>query len=657
MKIHPPGLAALSVSLTLALATLAVTAPPAAAELPELIPLEVLFDNPKQSQARLSPDGKYLSYLAPSDKGVLNVWIEPLGEGEPRMVTQDTDRGIRTHAWSEDGGMILYLQDIGGDENWHFYGTDLGTGVTRDLTPFLGIRAQNIVTDRNRPGEILVGLNLRDRRVFDMYRIDLATGAVVFDTANPGDVLGWVTDPDFRIRAAFATSPATGDQILRVRDSEEAEWRDLVTWPFDENGNVHGFSADGKSLFIESSLDTDTTRLLRIDASSGEELEVLAQHERSDVGSLFVDEARHLIQAVERNYLKPEWQILDPAIAPDFARLGEKNPGASFGVTSRTADDKKWIVFYDRDDAPTSYYLYDRDRRTIDLLFSTRPDLEKYTLAEMEPVIVPVRDGLELVSYLTLPVGVEAKGLPLVLNVHGGPWSRDVWEFERTAQWLANRGYAVLQVNFRGSTGFGKSFLNAGNGEWGQGFMQHDLTDAVKWAIDQGIADPERVAIMGGSYGGYATLAGLTFTPQVYTCGVDIVGMSNMQTTFATIPPYWAPFKRLMLMRVGDVEADAEYNRRISPLFHADKIRAPLLIGQGANDPRVNIAESNQIVEAMRKNEQPVTYVVYPDEGHGFARPENMLDFRYRADQFLAGCLEGRAQTFQEVEGTTAELH
>jgi dipeptidyl aminopeptidase/acylaminoacyl peptidase len=639
---------------------------PTAAELPGQIPLEVLFDNPKQSQARLSPDGQYLSYLAPSEEGVLNVWIEPLaGDGEvpaeapaeARMVTHDGNRGIRIHYWSEDGSKILYLQDVGGDENWHLYSTDLESEVTRDLTPFLGHRAENIVTDRNHPGELLVGLNLRNPGLFDMYRVNLETGAVVFDTANPGDVVGWVTDPDFRIRAAFATSPQTGDQILRVRDSPDAEWRDLVTWAFDENANVDGFAADGKSLFIESSLDSDTTRLLRIDAKTGAELEVLAHHPKSDVGSMMVDEAHHRIQAVERDYLKPEWEVLDPGVEKDIAALRAESAGAGFAVTSRTRDDRRWIVYFESDHDAGRYMLYDRDAGTFELLFVTRPDLEQYELAEMKPVVIPARDGLELVSYLTLPVGLEPKNLPIVLNVHGGPWARDGWAFDRTAQWLANRGYAVLQVNFRGSTGFGKNFLNAGNGEWGQGSMQHDLTDAVKWAINQGIADPKRVAIMGGSYGGYATLAGLTFTPELYACGVDIVGMSNMQTTFAAIPPYWAPFKRLMLMRVGDVEADEEYNRRISPLFHADKIRVPLLIGQGANDPRVNIEESNQIVAAMRKNERPVTYVVYPDEGHGFRRPPNLLDFRGRAERFLAECLGGRADAASQVEGSTAELH
>jgi dipeptidyl aminopeptidase/acylaminoacyl peptidase len=646
-----------AVQLLLSLAFAPALALPAVAELPALIPLEVLFDNPKQTQARLSPDGTTLSYLAPSEAGVLNIWIRPLsGEGDARRVTNDTHRGIRDHFWSEDGSRLFYAQDIGGNEQWHLYGTDLATGVTRDMTPFEGIRTQSVVSDRNHPGEILVGLNLRDRRVFDMYRVDLATGAVVLDTQNPGDVIGWVTDPEFQIRGAWANDPATGDQILRVRDSQEAEWRELMKWPFDENGEVVAFSADGQSLYIESSIGADTTRLLRVDASTGAELEVLSHDPRSDIGALEIDKAHHRIQAVEFTYEKAEWRVLDPAIADDFAALAAAQPGAGFGVTARSRDDRKWIVFFDRDTAPLSYYLWDRDTKKLELLFVSRPDLANYELAPMKPVIITARDGLDLVSYLTLPVGLEPRNLPMVLFVHGGPWSRDVWEYDGSAQWLANRGYAVLQVNFRASTGFGKKFLNAGNAEWGQGMMQHDLSDSVKWAIDQGIADPKKVAIMGGSYGGYATLAGLAFTPELYACGVDIVGMSNMKTTFATIPPYWAPFKKLMLRRVGDAENDEEYNRRISPLFHADNIRAPLFIAQGANDPRVNINESNQIVEALRAKGQPVTYVVYEDEGHGFARPANNLDFRYRADAFLAECLGGRSEPYQEREGNTGEL-
>ncbi|MDX1501337.1 MAG: S9 family peptidase [Thermoanaerobaculia bacterium] len=635
---------------------LALAAGAAVAELPELIPIEVLFDNPTQTQARISPDGSRISYLAPSEEGVLNVWVRPIEGGEATQVTQDDNRGISNHFWAEDGQRVMYLQDIAGNEQWHLYASDLETQVTRDLTPFLGIRAQNVIKDPGHADEILVGLNLRDRRVFDMYRVDLDTGAVVLDTQNPGDVQGWLTeDGSFEIRAAVAPSQEDGSVTLRVRDDAGSPWRDLIRWDFEESGSPVAFAGDGKSIYVESSLGSDTTRLQRIDLATGEVLEEIASSPKADVGSVEIKDDGNVIQAVEFQYLKPEWTVVDPAVAADFERLAAAHDGA-FEVVSRTRDDRIWMVAFESDTGPVAYYLYRRPEGELEFLFTNRPELEKYTLAPMKPVVIQARDGLELVSYLTLPPGLEPEKLPMVLNVHGGPWGRDVWGYDGTAQWLANRGYAVLQVNFRGSAGFGKAFLNAGNKEWGQGAMQHDLTDAVRWAIDEGIADPEEIAIMGGSYGGYATLAGLTFTPELYACGVDIVGMSNMATTFATIPPWWSTFKQILVKRVGDAENDEEWNRRISPLFHADKIRAPLIIAQGANDPRVNINESNQIVEAMRANDQPVTYVVYPDEGHGFRRPENQLDFRYRADGFLADCLGGRSEPFQEVEGTTAQL-
>jgi len=361
------------------------------------------------------------------------------------------------------------------------------------------------------------------------------------------------------------------------------------------------------------------------------------------------------VQAVGFNYARNEWTVLDPAIEKDFKALAALHRG-DFGVVSRTRADDRWIVAYTVDNGPVAWYAWDRAKQQGELLFVNQPELERYTLATMEVVVIKARDGMDLVSYLTLPVGVEHRNLPLVLNVHGGPWARDGWGYRPEAQWLANRGYAVLQVNFRGSTGFGKRFLNAGNLEWGVGAMQHDLTDAVAWAVGKGIADPKRVCIYGGSYGGYATLAGLTFTPELYACGVDIVGPSNVRTLLAAIPPYWAPMRATFRLRVGDVENDEDLNRRISPFFHAGNVRAPLIIAQGANDPRVNIKESDQMVEAMRARELPVTYVVYPDEGHGFARPENRLDFYGRVDEFLAKHLQGRAEPWREVAGATAEL-
>ena len=624
------------------------------AALPELISREIFLGNPVKSQPRLSPDGAKIAYLAPSETDVLNVWVRTVGKNDDRMVTHDTHRGIRTAFWAHDSRHVLYQQDVGGNENFHIYSVDLTNGTEQDLTPHEGVRAQGVQLDKDHPDEMLVGLNLRDKKVFDMHRINLATGESRLDTQNPGDVGAWFTDTAFVIRGAVAASEKDGSSTLRVRESATAPWRDLVTFPFGENGSFVSFSADGRSAHVTSSLGSDVTRLVRIDLATGKETEIVASDPRCDVGGVMVHPDTRQVQAVAFNYLRNEWKVIDPAIAADLAALKKVRDG-DFTVVSRDHADAVWVVAYTVDRAPITWYTFDRKSRTASLLMTSQPALEKVTLSAMEPVVITARDGMKLPSYLTLPAGVPAKHLPMVLMVHGGPWGRDGWGYSGTVQWLANRGYAVLQVNFRASTGFGKAFLNAGNLQWGH-TMQDDLTDAVRWAIARGYADPKRVAIFGGSYGGYATLAGLAFTPDLYACGVDIVGPSNLKTLLAAIPSYWAVGRKEMLLRMGDVETDSVFNQKVSPLFHAEKIRAPLLIGQGKNDPRVNVRESDQIAAAMRSRNLPVEYVVYADEGHGFARPQNRLDFYGRAEQFLAKYIGGRAEPHTQVEGTTAEL-
>jgi dipeptidyl aminopeptidase/acylaminoacyl peptidase len=461
----------------------------AGAALPPLIPREVLFGNPVKSGPQISPDGTRLSYMAPSDKGVMNVWVRTIGKSDDTQVTNDTYRGIRAHFWAYDGKHLLYLQDIGGDENFHVYSVDLATKVVRDLTPFQGIRAQGINIDKDHPNEMLVGLNLRDRRAFDMYRVDLTTGALALDTQNPGDVVGWITDADFKIRGANARNPSDGSTTLRVRDTAGAPFRDLVVWPFGENGGGVAFTKDGKDIYAQTSLGADTARAVKLDAATGKEAEVIASHPKADIADVLVHPDTRVVQAVAFNYLKNEWQVLDPSIKADFEALAKMRRG-EFYVGARDNADKTWIVTYQTDDGPVAYYAYHRDTKQADFLFVNRPAMEQLTLARMEPKVIKARDGFDLVSYLTLPPGVEPRNLPLVLNVHGGPWARDGWGFNPEAQWLANRGYAVLQVNFRGSRGFGKKFLNAGNVQWGVGTMQHDLTDAVKWAVAEGISRP-----------------------------------------------------------------------------------------------------------------------------------------------------------------------
>ncbi|HUU45280.1 MAG TPA: S9 family peptidase [Acidobacteriota bacterium] len=612
----------------------------AAAVVPPLIPKDLLFGNPERAQARLSPDGTRMSYLAPNEEDVLNVWVGTIGQNDDRMITADTLRGIRIHFWAEDNKHILYMQDKGGDENWRIYAVNLDNGSIRDLTPFDSVQASPVALDPNHPNELLAQMNKRDMRLMDLYNINLTTGDMTLVGENPGNIVGWVPDNKFKVRAAWAATQDGGFELL-VRPTEADEFHSLVAWGPDEDSQPYGFTPDGTSMYIGDSRDFNVTRLKTINVSTGEEA-VVIYDEKVDLGSVMIHPTEYHVQAVSFNYDRERWKILDQSIAADIEAIRNTFDG-EFSIVSRDHADKTWLVAFSSDVKPTRYFAYDRDTKEAEFLFTARPKLDEYTLAPMTFAEIPTRDGLTLPSYLTLPPGAEPKNLPMVLNVHGGPWARDAWGYNPEAQWMANRGWAVLQVNFRGSTGFGKEFVNAGNKEWGRR-MQDDLTDAVQWAIDQGYADPTKVAIYGGSYGGYACLAGAAFTPDVYCCGVDIVGPSNLLTLIASIPPYWEPLLKMFNYRLGDPIADEEMLKERSPLFSADKIRIPLLIGQGANDPRVKQAEAEQIVAALKANEQYVEYVVYPDEGHGFARPENRLDFYGRSENFLQKYLGGRVE-------------
>jgi dipeptidyl aminopeptidase/acylaminoacyl peptidase len=641
------------------------------AELPPLIPREILFGNPVRSHPQISPDGEQLAWLAPDKNGVVNVWIGSIDRTKERAVTNETHRPIEWYTWAGDSKHILYLQDNAGDEINHLFSADLTNGKVRDLTPFPGVRAQNVLTDLQHPKFVLVALNRRDPHAFDMYRVDLETGAVTLEATNPGDVLTWTTDNDFVIRAATAFDGKSGNTLIRVRDAVDKPWRDLVVMPFEQalfDGQVvggsliAGFAPDGKSLIIHSALHSDTGRLVRVDLRDGKELEVLAQDPQADVAdsgpgsgpSVLCDPMTHAIQAVEFDYMKPDWVFLDPKVEADFAVIGKDMP-AFLDLVSRDRADKKWIVAIRRSEAPAGYFFFDRTTKKRHWLFDENPALTKSYRAQKKPVVIKARDGLELVSYLTTPLGVPSKNLPLVLLIHGGPWFRDNFDFDPEVQLLANRGYAVLQVNYRGSTGFGLKFLNAGTNEWGRG-TQEDLFDAVKWAIDQGTADPKRIAAMGWSGGGFGTLLALEMRPEMFACGIDGVGPADLATLFRSFPSYWSNIMARWRRRGGDFDHNEKLNREVSPLFHVDKIRAPLLIGQGQNDPRVTIANSDAMVAALRKAKREVIYVVYPDEGHGFARPENNLDFYGRVEEFLAKHLGGRAEPWKKVAGATAEL-
>ncbi len=592
------------------------------------IPLEVLFGDPELGQVQVAPDGRSVAFIAPWE-GVKNLWVQDLATGARRRVTADRGRGIVAYGWLPSG-LLVYMQDEGGDENWRLYAQDPEGGAPRLLTPGEGVQARILKAHPDFPDELLVLLNDRDPALHDVWRVNARTGERVRVLENPGYV-GFLADERLRVRVAFRPTDDGGGELF-VREGDA--WRPLRRWGFEDGLSTWPLEVRGRTLYMSSSVGRETAALLAVDLATGEE-RVLAEDPGYDLpdneGLLFHPRAeRPEAVGVMRDRLG--WIVLDPALEPDFERLAELE--GDVYIANRDLANRVWAVREELDHRSPRYWIYDRETRELELLGDVLPALAAYTLAPRRTVRYRAKDGLEIEGYLTLPPGREPRNLPAVILPHGGPWHRDTWGFDPWAQWLANRGFAVLQPNFRGSTGYGKALLNAGNKQWGRA-MQDDLSDAVRWLVEQGIADPRRVAIMGGSYGGYATLAGLAFTPELYAAGVDIVGPSNLFTLLETVPPYWKPMIALFYTRMGHPEHDADLLREVSPLFHADRIRAPLLIGQGANDPRVKRAESLQIVEALREKGKPVEYVEYPDEGHGFLKAENRLDFFRRAEDFL----------------------
>jgi dipeptidyl aminopeptidase/acylaminoacyl peptidase len=614
----------------------------------ELIPRQVLFGNPERVSPALSPDGTMLAWLAPRD-GVLNVWVAPGGGGDgdgidwaaARVVTDDTDRGIRQFAWAHDGRHLLYLQDTGGDENWRLHDVDLQTMQRRDLTPFEGVHTQIIAMEKKFPTDVLVGLNLDNPQLHDVYRLDLVTGELVKEVENPG-FAGWLADTQLVVRGAIAPKPDGGMTVL-IRDDPAADWRPLLEVPPDDalTTDLFSFSADGLSVLAASSVDTDTARLVRIDLATGA-TEVLAEDPEADVDGARLHPDTKEPQIVTFRKDRTEYRVLDPDVADDLTAIRALHHGDP-SLLNRDHADSTWLLGFTNDSGPVPFYSFDRAAKQGRFLFEHQPALSQYQLASMEPFSFTARDGLTIHGYVTFPPEAGRSGLPAVLNVHGGPWARDYWGFNPEAQWLANRGYLCVQVNYRGSTGYGKGFVNAGDREWA-GKMHDDLLDAVAHVTGQGWADPDRVAIYGGSYGGYAALVGATFTPDVFRCAVDIVGPSNLKTLIETVPPYWAPMIAQFHRRLGDPEKDADFLWSRSPLSRASAIRIPLLIAQGANDPRVKQAESEQIVAALTAAGIDHEYMLFPDEGHGFAKPENRLKFYAAAERFLAKHLGGRSE-------------
>jgi dipeptidyl aminopeptidase/acylaminoacyl peptidase len=620
----------------------------------DLIPRTVLFGNPERVSPSISPDGRRLAWIAPDDS-VLNVWVAPMhggGDGSARRggidwdaavaVTADRDRGVRVYTWAHDGRHILYLQDRGGDENWRLFDVDLPTMAHRDLTPYDDVQVQLIAVDKRFPTDVLVGINRDNPELHDVYRLDLVTGELQKVLENPG-FIGWVADAEMAVRAGVAPQP-DGGFVLMVRDRRDQDWRPLLTVSAEDalTTGPLSFTVEGSSLLALSSVGADTARLVRINLADGE-TEELAGDPEADITGVRLDPDTWEPQIATVLKDRAELLVLDPAMRADVDAIATLDSGEP-DIGSGDDDDASWLVAFNHDDGPVSYFAYERASRTGRFLFEHQPALSNYTLGAMEPFSFHSRDGLTVHGYLTFPPGEGRTHLPTVLNVHGGPWARDVWGYDPEAQWLANRGYLCVQVNYRGSTGYGKSFVNAGNKEWG-GRMHDDLVDAVAFVVDQGWSDPERVAIYGGSYGGYAALVGATFTPELFRCAVDIVGPSNLKTLIESIPPYWAPEIEVFHQRVGNPETEEAFLWSRSPLSRVADIKRPLLIAQGANDPRVKRAESEQIVAALTEAGIEHEYMLFPDEGHGFAKPENRLRFYAAAEGFLARHLGGRVET------------
>ena len=628
----------------------------------ELISRQSFFDDPDLTQGRISPDGTKVSYIAPLN-GVKNVWVAPvdnLSAGEP--VTSDTSRGTRQHDWAYNNRNLLYMRDQGGDENFHVISIDLETGEEIDLTPYEETRGTLVGGSYRFPDKYLIGMNDRDGRWHDVYLVDLATAERELLELNDG-FGSYVADHDLNVRLATKPTPEGGMSVQK-KDAD-GEWQEFIAIPKDDvfAFNILGFSADGEQFYMIDSAGRNTSALYEIDFDTGER-SVVAASDVADINEVLMHHETGKPVAYSVDYLQGEWHAIGDAVADTLAGALASIPGNT-GIAGQSEDGSKWMVFSSIPSAPAAYYLVDRDSGTASKLFDTRSDLVGKPLVDMHPVVIKSRDGLDLVSYVSVPPHVEVDGdlnvsesVPMVLWVHGGPWARDAYGYSGIAQWLANRGYAVLQVNYRGSTGFGKDFVNAGAKEWAAA-MHDDLIDAVDWAIAKGITREGEVAIGGGSYGGYATLVGVTFTPEKFACGVDIVGPSNLVTLLDSIPEYWQSFFEVLVNNVGDprTEEGQRFLRSRSPLFLADRITKPLLIGQGANDPRVTQIEADQIVSAMQERNLPVTYVLYPDEGHGFGRAENADSFLAVSEVFLAGCLGGRYEDFGDsFNGSSATV-
>lgn len=602
-----------------------------------LIPMKDFFRNPEKSSFTISPNGEYFAFMMPWQNR-MNVHVQKIGSDKITRITSATERDLAGYFWANNN-RIVYIQDTGGDENYRLYAVDIDGSNQKDLTPFEKVVVQVIDELKDNEEEMLIAMNKRDPRIFDVYRININTGDMALVAENPGNITGWVTDHDGKLRIATTTDGVNTSILYRKNESDE--FRHVVTTNFKETLSPAMFTYDNQNVYMLSNIGRDKLAVVKYDIENNKELELIYEHPEVDVNNLISSDKRKIITGVSFITDKRRNHFFDKQRKELQESLEEKLPGYEVVVSASNRDEDKIIVRTYSDKTRGAVYFYDLKTKEFIKLADISPWLNEENMADQKPIKYTSRDGLTIHGYLTLPKGVEAKNLPVVVNPHGGPWYRDSWGFNPEVQFLANRGYAVLQINFRGSTGYGRKFWEASFKQWGKK-MQDDITDGVNWLISQGIADPKRVGIYGGSYGGYATLAGLTFTPDLYACGVDYVGVSNIFSWMAAVPPYWKPYLDMIYEMVGHPERDSVLLHQASPVFHVDKIKVPLLIAQGANDPRVPKAESDQMVEALKKKGIDVPYIVKDNEGHGFRNEENRFDFYRAMEEFLGKHLGGR---------------
>ena len=599
------------------------------------IPLEDFFKNPEKSSYQISPNGSYYSYMAPY-KNRMNIFIQKIGDSSATQLTFEEKRDISGYFWPNNE-QLVFLKDDAGDENFHLFGVDIDGSNPISFTDFDGVRAQIIDDLPDQKDFIIIGLNKRNKQVFDPYRLNLKSGKISILAENPGNIQGWMFDHEGKLRIATAIVDGVNTSLL-YRDSEQEEFKTIVTTNFKEGFSPQFFTFDNKNIIGTSNLARDKSVVVELDPSTGKEVKELYGNEDYDVGGVAYSRKRKVITAAYYNSWKSERHFFDQQSKALFEKVQNHLPGYEISVSGMSDDENIFIIRTYSDKSLGAYFIYNAKEDNLDKIVEVSPWIDENEMSNQLPISYNSRDGLKINGYLTLPKGYDmenAKDLPVVINPHGGPWARDEWGFNPEIQFLANRGYAVLQMNFRGSVGYGRKFWEASFKKWGRE-MQDDITDGTQWLIDQGIADKKRIAIYGGSYGGYATLMGLVKEPQLYAAGVDYVGVSNMFTFMKTIPPYWEPMLEMMYEMVGDVEKDSAMLREVSPVFHVDKIKAPLFIAQGANDPRVNVDESDQMVKAMKEKGIEVEYLVKDNEGHGFRNEENKFDFYRAMEKFLS---------------------